>query len=153
MAKENGSFEIVTENDEQITENIGTTPETENAPVSDFEDIKSYTGKARKNNKNRWQLSEVRPDPLTEYGKGIFKKLGGIIKVISFLVSFFIFAVTLVLGLILYKIDAFFMPFAIAIVIFGALLALIVMFLIYGLGQVISQNNEILRRLERNGYR
>lgn len=144
MPKDNRSFEVVAENGEQ---NVDTEKQTETF----FEDIRSYTGKAGKKNKNRWQLSEDRPDPLTEYGKGIFKKLGGIIKVISFLVSFFVFAVSLVLGLVLYKIDAFFIPFAIAIVIFGALLALITMFLIYGLGQVISQNNEILRRLERRG--
>lgn len=144
MPKDNRSFEVVAENGEQ---NVDTEKQTETV----FEDIRSYTGKVGKKNKNRWQLSEDRPDPLTEYGKGIFKKLGGIIKVISFLVSFFVFAVSLVLGLVLYKIDAFFIPFAIAIVIFGALLALITMFLIYGLGQVISQNNEILRRLERRG--
>lgn len=122
------------------------------AEAAGFEDIKSYSGKANKNNKNRWQLSEQKPDPLTEYGNGVFKKLGGIIKAISFIVSFFMFAVILVLALLLYTVDSFFLPISIALLIFGAALALITMFLIYGLGQVICQNNEILRRLERNGY-
>ena len=117
-----------------------------------FEDIKSYTGSSRRKNKNRWKLSEQKDDPLLEYGNGIFKKLGGIIKVISFLVSFFIFAVTLVLSFILYSIDKFFLPFALALLIFGVIFSLITMFLIYGIGQVIAQNNEILRRLERKGY-
>ncbi len=153
MAKEtsNTSFELVN-GDEQNAVSNAETNEVKETPAPEFEDIKSYTGKSDKNNKNLWQLSKVRPEPLTEYGNGIFKKLGGIIKVISFLVSFFIFAVLLVVGLILYKIDAFFIPFAVAIVIFGAIIALITMFLIYGLGQVICQNNEILQRLEKKGY-
>lgn len=125
---------------------------SEEVADGEFEDIKSYSGKAKKKSKNHWQLSKQKDEPLYEYGTGIFKKLGGIVKAISFLVSFFFFAVTAVLSFLLYSIDKFFMPFALALLILGTLFSLIIMFLIYALGQVVSQNNEILRRLEKNGY-
>ncbi len=143
---------------QSVESNIQTPDITKGAPVTktpqtdNFDEIKSQKGKHHRKNKDLWQLSEVRPERPTQYGRGIFKKLGGIIKAISFVVSFFVFAVMLVIGFVLYKVDVFFKPFAIAIVIFGAVVALIIMFLIYGLGQVISQNNEILRRLEHKGY-
>lgn len=111
--------------------------------------VKKKKCKASKLLKKLPPLPKIEGDPLEEYGNGIFKKLGGIIKAISFIVSSFLFVIVLVLALLLYAIDHFFLPFSIALVILGAVTALIVMFLIYGLGQVICQNNEILTRLSK----
>lgn len=144
MADENIYFEMEPQDTDQN--------QTAAEKATQFDDIKSYSGKSKGKNKNRWQLSEQKEDPLTNYGNGVFKKLGGIIKAISFIVSFFIFVVMLVIALLLYMIDKFFLPVSIVLLIFGVVLAMIVMFLIYGQGQIISQNNEILRRLERKGY-
>lgn len=88
-------------------------------------------------------------NPIETYGNGIFKNLGGIIKAISFIIAFFIIALSFVAAFFIFSKQAFYMALAIAIIIFGTVLAAIVMFLIYGLGHVICQNNEILKHLKK----
>lgn len=142
-----------TMSDQNLSENL---QDLENTVTSVSEEPHKAKGTKKKVKKAKYRkliskipkLPKLQSDPLEEYGNGIFKKLGGIIKAISFIVSSFFFFVVLVLALLLYMIDPFFLPFAIALVILGAITALIVMFLIYGLGQVICQNNEILTRLQ-----
>lgn len=81
------------------------------------------------------------------YENGIFKNIGKIIKVMAFIVSIGIFALAAVLAAVLIILDKFFVVIAIGIIIIGAVLAAITLFLIYGTGHIITQNDEILRRL------
>mgnify|MGYP004473447945 FL=1 len=109
----------------------------------EFEDIRSSSGtgsqKAVRKVKESAEL----------YGSGIFKHLGNIIKAISFMVSFGILGIALFVGYFLYSKDHTAVVISLCIVIAGLVFAMITMFLIFGLGHVICQNNEIMKRLKR----
>ena len=81
------------------------------------------------------------------YENGIFKNIGKIIKALAFIVSIGIFVLAAVLAAALIMLDKFFIVVAIGVIIIGAVLAAIALFLIYGMGHIITQNDEILRRL------
>jgi len=49
---------------------------------------------------------------------------------------------------LLLVLDMAFMIIAAAVMLLGIIFALIFLFLIYGMGQIISQNNEILKKLK-----
>ena len=87
------------------------------------------------------------PDSI--YGKGMFKHLGGIIKTIAFMISFVILIGSFVLAYFLFTKELLFMAISVAIIIFGTLLSLIVLFLIYALGHIVQQNNEILKQISK----
>lgn len=111
-----------------------------NIPI-EFEDIRSSSGtppqRAVRQVKRSAEL----------YGNGIFKHLGSIIKAISFMVAFGILGIALFVGYFLYSKDHTAIVISLCIVIAGLVFALITMFLIFGLGHVICQNNEIMRRI------
>lgn len=85
--------------------------------------------------------------PVIKYADGIFKHLGNVIKAIGFLIGFGIFGICLFVAYYLYSKDPTFEVVSIAIAAAGIVIGTICMFLIFGLGHVICQNNEILRRL------
>ena len=105
-----------------------------------FEDIKSTSKKSAVKNKFK-SVSD-------NYGRGLFKNMGNIVKIIAFMVSAFVFLVFAAGGVVIYMLDAYFLVVSIAVVIFGVIAATITLFLIYAIGHLISQNNEILRRLD-----
>ncbi|MBR7071899.1 MAG: hypothetical protein IKI29_07070 [Clostridia bacterium] len=74
---------------------------------------------------------------------------GNIIKTIAFLVGFFFVAVTFVAAFFLYSKSPLFMAIALAVIIAGTVFATIVTLLIYALGHLIVQNNEIIDKLNR----
>lgn len=116
-------------------------------PDSGVEDISSSSGSTVKRKPQK-------SGPIANYGNGIFKNLGSIIKMISFFIAFAILAVSFVAAFFLFSKDSFFMAISLGILIFGIVVAAITMFIIYGIGHVICQNNEILRQLrEYNDYR
>ena len=82
------------------------------------------------------------------YGGGISKSLGIIIKIISFVVAFASVAIGGV-GCLLIRnfFDSFFDSIAIAVFILAVVIGTISLFIIYGIGHVICQNNEILKRM------
>ncbi len=87
-------------------------------------------------------------NPVSAYGNTLFKNLGTIVKVISFIVAIAIIAVVFVAAFLILKIfDSFFTPVAIGIIIVGTVIAAFTFFIIYGIGHAICQNDEILRRL------
>lgn len=106
-----------------------------------MEDISSSSPSLKKSKKKS-------DNPITAYGNGIFKNLSGIIKAIAFIIAFFIIAVSFVLAYFLFSSDKLFMAISLGILIFGTAVAAIVMFLIYAIGHLISQNNEILKKLD-----
>lgn len=101
-----------------------------------FEDIKSSS-----NQKKR------KPNTVDAYAEGAFKNIDKVIKVISFLVSIATFLIFAGVAVLLALFDPIFTVLSIGIAIFGIILSLILLFLIYGLGHIITQNNEILKRL------
>ena len=81
------------------------------------------------------------------YGNGVFKHLDKIIKAISFIVSIGILLMFAAVAAVLVMLDKIFAVVAVAVFIVGIILSLMVLFLIYAVGHLISQNNEILKRL------
>ena len=58
-----------------------------------------------------------------------------------------IFLIFTALAAVLIILDKIFFVISIGLIVVGAILAIIIMFLIYGTGHIISQNNEILKKL------
>lgn len=81
------------------------------------------------------------------YGNGIFKNLDRIIKAISFIVAIAILLIFAAIAVVLVMLDKIFAVVSVAVFIVGIILALISLFLIYAVGHLISQNNEIIKRL------
>ena len=81
------------------------------------------------------------------YGNGVFKHLDKIIKAISFIVSLGILLMFAAVAAVLVMLDKIFAVVAVAVLIVGIILSLVVLFLIYAVGHLISQNNEIIKRL------
>lgn len=115
-----------------------------NNNTSDFiyEDISSSSTAYKYKNK----LKKI-PKAIDKYGDGAFTKIDKVIKIISFIVAISIVLVFAVIAVALFLIDKVFTLLAIGVLIIGIVLALISLFLIYGLGHIITQNNEILKRL------
>ena len=83
-----------------------------------------------------------------DYADKAIKKIDKIIKVISFVVSIGILLIFLAASAILFMMDNSFYLLAIGIFVVGLVISLITLFLIYGLGHIITQNNEILKKLK-----
>jgi len=81
------------------------------------------------------------------YGNGVFKNLDKIIKAISFIVSIGVLLACIAIAVVLFMIDKIFLVVSVGVFIFGIILSAISLFLIYAIGHLISQNNEIIRRL------
>ena len=107
---------------------------------SDFQDISSSSQSNEK--------VEVK-EYIEKYGNGLFKHMGGIIKFIAFLICFAIIIASLVAAYIFLSKTTFSIILSIAIVGGGSAVALIFLFMIYGMGHIISQNNKILTRLNQ----
>lgn len=100
------------------------------------------------NNKPPKSKKGKKENPVSTYGNSLFKNLGTIIKVISFIIAISLILLVLAVAFLLLKVfDSFFTPIAIGIVILGTIIAAFTFFIIYGIGHVICQNDEILRRL------
>lgn len=103
----------------------------------DFEDISSST------TPNKTSIKAA----TRNYGNGVFKHLDKIIKAISFIVSLTILLVFAAAAVLLIIIDEIFTVVAVGMFAFGVILSIITLFLIYAVGHIISQNNEIIKRL------
>ena len=99
-----------------------------------FEDISSSTVP-----KTKSSLKAVTEN----YGNGVFKHL----KAISFIVALMILLVFAAVAAVLIMLDKIFAVVAVGVFIVGIVLSIIILFLIYAVGHLISQNNEIIRRL------
>lgn len=109
----------------------------------DMIDISSSTG-----GKRHPISPKNRPQPVKAYGNGISKYLGVIIKIISFVVAFACVAAGGVALLLIRKFfNGFFDSIALGIFILAVVIGAISLFIIYGIGHVICQNNEILRKM------
>ncbi len=104
----------------------------------DMEDISSTSPAYRRKKSNY----------VSTYSQSIFKNLGNIIKAIAFIIAFAIIGVSFLLAYFFFSAEALYIAISAGIIIFGTVVAAITMFLIYGMGQVICQNDEILKRLD-----
>lgn len=77
-----------------------------------------------------------------------FKSLGNIIKVIAFLVAIAVIFVHVIAAYLLFAFRPLYLAVCIGIVAFGLVVSLILLFLIYALGQILNQNYEILTILK-----
>lgn len=69
------------------------------------------------------------------------------IKVISFIVAIGIFLIFAAVAGVLVLLDKVFLIVAVGVAVIGIVIAIISLFIIYGIGHIITQNNEILKKL------
>ncbi|MBQ8204147.1 MAG: hypothetical protein IJZ75_07730 [Clostridia bacterium] len=86
-------------------------------------------------------------EPVEKYGNAVANNLGLIIKTIAFVVAFAIIILTFLAAFLVFSKQPLYIAISLGIVILGTVIAAITLFLIYGLGHLIIQNNEILKRL------
>lgn len=103
------------------------------------------TKTAVKNTKKAAKFAKKLSD---DYGEFSFKNIAGMIKLIAFVVSIGVALLFLVAAAIVFILDKTLFFLSALIILFGFAIALIFLYLIYGLGLLISQNKEILRRLD-----
>lgn len=103
-----------------------------------YEDISSSTSK---------NMSIKISNASNAYARGASRHIDKVIKAISFIVAVGIFLIFLAVAAVLVFLDRSFYVIALGVLVLGIIMALISLFLIYGIGHIISQNNEILKRL------
>ncbi len=103
-----------------------------------YEDISSSSPKGKLKQMN---------SAVKAYGNGASTHIDKVIKAISFIVAIGILLIFAAAAVILVMMDQIFTMVAVAVFIVGVILSLFTLFLIYGLGQIITLCKEILRRL------
>ena len=106
--------------------------------ITEMEDISSVSEEYR-----------AKKNPVLAYTSGLYKNLGNVIKVISFVFSFGIIILALVVAFFLFNKTSWGIMLALAAIIFGTIIAACVFFPIFGLGHILCQNNEILKSLDK----
>lgn len=106
-----------------------------------FEDISSSTPVDKYKKKVEKAVKAV-----DNYGESAIKNIDKVIKVISFIVAIGVFLLFAAVAVVLYFMDKMFLIVSIGVLILGLVLALVFLFLIYGLGHIITQNNQLLKR-------
>ncbi len=96
--------------------------------------------------KNAAYVTKVAAD---NYGEKGLKNIDKIIKVISYIVSIAFFILFLGVAGVVYFLDNSLIFLSAIILVLGGGISLIFLYLIYGLGQLLAQNKEILRRLRK----
>ncbi|MBR4123256.1 MAG: hypothetical protein IKT93_02415 [Clostridia bacterium] len=85
---------------------------------------------------------------IDKYTNKAISNIDKVIKFLAFVVAIGIFLVFSAVAIILVLLDSLFTIVAVGVLILGIVIAIIALFLIYGMGQIMTQNNEILRRLQ-----
>lgn len=118
-----------------------------------FEDISSSSPKppvaefVKKTGKAAKKAAKVAKKAADDYGNTTFKNIDKVIKIIAFVVAAAFFLLFLVGAVILFLLNKSFVFLCALVLLFGAAVSMIFLYLIYGIGHIISQNNEILKRL------
>lgn len=87
-------------------------------------------------------------DPIDLYGSFLHRNLGKVIKLVAYVVGIVTFLFGLVGAYFIGSKQFKFVIIAIAVILVSAIFALIEFFIIYGLGHIIEQNNEMMNRLD-----
>lgn len=72
-----------------------------------------------------------------------------ILKVVSFVVSIAILLAFILIAVVLVLLDEIFMLVAVAVLILGLIVSLINLFILYGLGHILTQNDKIITSLNK----
>ena len=107
-------------------------------PTPEMEDISSTSVEFR-----------AKKNPVLAYSSGLYNNLGNIIKAISFVLAFVIIIIGLIISFFLFSKTAFSIAISLTALIVFTLLAACVFFPLFGLGHILCQNNEILKRLDK----
>ena len=75
--------------------------------------------------------------------------LGTIIKIIAFLVAIIIMLTSILLAVVLYTKEPIFLVVSSAIAVLGSLISIVLLFIIYGIGHIVTQNNEIIKNINK----
>lgn len=110
-----------------------------NVRSNDMEDISSTSAEFR-----------AKKNLIKAYGDFIYKDLGNVIKIIAFILGFGTVLISFLLSFLLFIKSALSFVVSLAIILFGTAVAAVVFFLIFAIGQILCQNNEILKRLDNN---
>lgn len=103
-----------------------------------YEDIEATLKQTNKRHKRKSSKS---------YENASLGHIDKVIKAISFIVAIGVLLLFAAVAALLYMLDKIFSPIAIAVFIIGIVLALIFLFIIFGIGHIITLNKEILRRM------
>ena len=130
-------FEISFEN--EIAESV------ETGEVIEMEDIYSSKPQTVIKEKAKTVANAV---AAKKYTNAAVSHMDKVVKSIAFLVAFGVLLFFAAIAALLLVLDKAFLIIAAAVLGLGIIFALIALFLIYGMGQIISQNNEILKRFK-----
>ena len=86
-------------------------------------------------------------DPVDLYGNLIYKNIDKIIKAISYIVAIITIIIGIGFALLIAKKQILYIALSFGVVLVSTVFAAIEFFIIYGLGYLIKQNKEILKRL------
>lgn len=111
-------------------------PENNKNNIPEMEDISSTSAEYR-----------AKKNPVLAYTSGLYKNLGNVIKVISFVLAFAVIILALVVAFFLFTKTSLGIVLCLAAVIFGVIAAACIFFPLFGLGHILCQNNEILKML------
>ena len=107
-------------------------------PTPEMEDISSTSAEYR-----------AKKNPVLAYTSGLYKNLGNVIKVISFVLAFAVIILSLIVAFFLFTKTSLGILLSLAAVLFGTIAAACVFFPLFGLGHILCQNNEILKMLNK----
>lgn len=107
-------------------------------PIPEMEDIASAS-----------EEFKAKKDPVGTYGNALYKNLGNIIKSIAFIMAFCVIIVGFLAAFLLFTKTAMSVIITLALIIIFTLIAASIFFPIYGIGHIVCQNNEILKKLDK----
>ena len=107
--------------------------------------MKSFNGTME--NVNSKSKNFKMKDPVDLYGKLLYRNLGKTVKFIAYVVAIITLLAGIVATVFIAKSYSGFLVIGFALLLLCAIIAFIEFFIIYGIGHVIDQNNEILKRL------
>ncbi len=89
----------------------------------------------------------AKKDPIIHYADGIYSNLANVIKTIAFVVAFLVIILGFVLAFFLFNKTGFAIALCGIIILVCTAIAACIFFPLFGIGQILCQNNEILKKL------
>lgn len=99
----------------------------------------SSTSEEFRNNKN----------PINAYVNGVYNNTGNIIKAIAFVICFIMLIITFVVAFFLLAKSTLSIIISISVLLLGTVFSVMIFYPIYGIGCIICQNNEIIKKLNK----
>lgn len=124
--------------------------EESNNQFEEFEDISSSSPKSKARVIAENTLNTVRDTTVKAvdtYSNSAITHIDKYIKTIAFIVAIALALVFIAVGALILYLDKSMFIISLGIFVVGLVISLITLFLIYGIGHIITQNNEILKKL------